>query len=278
MRIIDKRMTAKAGDTITLYGLFDCHVDSKECDLKALKRDIAAIAADPNAYAILGGDFNDMIFHGDPRYAPGDLLKEIATQRSPADAVIAYNLAILEPIKDKILVYMAGNHELDFDKRHHTNVARRTADALGVPYGSYCCFLSLFFNGNGAGHGLRVDGYLHHGSNGGPVTGGSIKQTRRLGDYDFNFSMTGHIHTADGKRKVRLKRVGQFGNGRIRHEAVAMASCATYKKNYMLDPDGESGWSEQREHAPSVIGGSRVILQFNSDEGNALKCDCWQMA
>lgn len=272
MPVIDRRIKANAGDSLTIWGLFDCHVDSRECDLRRLKADIARIAADPNAYAVIGGDFNDMIFHGDPRYAPGDLIAELQERKDAADAVVAYNCKLLEPIKDKILVYMTGNHEDGFAKRHHTNVAYQTAQALGVPYGDYCCFHRMFVN-EGA-RGLIFTGYLHHGSSGGAVTEGSIMHARRPAMFDFDWSMTGHIHGSNGGRKCRLKAKGSFGCGVIHDQEIAQVSAASYKRNYA---GRGAGWSAQREHKPTVIGASRVIVEFYRPNGGSLRARCFAL-
>ena len=63
--VIDRNLNCKVNDTITVWGIFDAHVDNRWSEANRLQRDIESILADPLARCVIGGDFNDMIFHGE---------------------------------------------------------------------------------------------------------------------------------------------------------------------------------------------------------------------
>jgi hypothetical protein len=289
-KVVDKRIAVKIPQTITIWGLFDCHVDSNLCDHDSLRDDIAEIAANPHARVVLGGDFNDMMFNrNDPRaYAPGVhrvITDAKAENRSVPKAIAEWNLELLRPIADKIDVVLTGNHEQAYYDRHDSNVARDTADAINeylqstgsehrCEYAGYMCFLRYFLTYTEDGWDKPIsrviNGFLHHGTGGGaPVTKGMIDIYRDLTKYNFHWAMRGHIHKLTASEGVKTEAHGTFGNGRVRNVPNAAIISPGYQRSY--SNDATHYFSERKAHDPNPIGAGKIYMDIKGRGSDGLK-------
>lgn len=135
MRVLRVETTVyDPGDEFRLYGLGDLHLGCPTVDEKALRRDVAAIAADPLARWLGMGDYADLIDARDKRWGflPIDQRywdAQTAPGGIPAESA-AHVVEILEPIRDKCLGLLEGNHETSVYQR--TNYSLLTAIAEGL--------------------------------------------------------------------------------------------------------------------------------------------------
>ena len=288
--IIDNYVDCEVGQTHTLWGLFDCHVDNRYSDVKLLKEDIQKIIDDPLARCVIGGDFNDMIFFGDPRFQSANLSKFLVdwhrgdddneNANNLAKAVKEYNMSILQPLAEagKIDAYLAGNHEINFEKRHIFNAAEDTADLLNgvqmakhnkpVPYVGYECGMRYYFK-----RGISVKmipGWVHHGWGGAPVvSGGAIQLYRAKGERHVQFGMFGHIHSKIFRTFAPLKIQGGFGKGKWMESPTVMAVCGTYLKNV---PDHRnSTYAQMKGLSAAPLGAGRIYFDVKREDVGGLK-------
>lgn len=91
------------GRTVKVWAIADVHIGAKECDLAGFKRHIARIASDPDSYIVLVGD---MLNNG-----LKDSLTNVYEEVLPPHAQIEKCAELLEPVKDRILGAVGGNHE-----------------------------------------------------------------------------------------------------------------------------------------------------------------------
>ena len=91
------------GRTVKVWAIADVHIGAKECDLAGFKRHMARIAADPDSYIVLVGD---MMNNG-----LKDSLTNVYEEVLPPHAQIEKCAELLEPVKDRILGAVGGNHE-----------------------------------------------------------------------------------------------------------------------------------------------------------------------
>lgn len=163
-------------ENITIIPLADVHLGARECREQEFMEFIDTISQKPNVYLILGGDLID----NGTRNAVTDIFK--ATM--PPSAQKKMMAKILEPVRDKILCSVSGNHErrsgrdadddpmydimckLDIEDRHRENIA----------------FLKIQF-------GIRSNGstrpayniVVTHGAGGGQLTSGAVLRGERFG-------------------------------------------------------------------------------------------------
>lgn len=272
---VDRRIYVTPEDKlITIWGLYDAHVDNAAVHLPLLKRTIKAIADDPTARVIVGGDFNDLMFgFGDPRFNLNVLSKDMLKillkandEQRPiylADALVDYNVELLDPIKDKIDAYISGNHEEVYARRHTTNIAMRTADKLGAAFYPDDCWVRYFVD-----HGSCVRtsaGHVYHGAGGNaPVTKGVVDLNRTLAGWQCDWTMRGHNHQHEGGNDVALRDKGAFGN--CKSFAVPRASqiCGTFERGFVA---GLTNFSRSKHMKPSPLGSACIYLNLEYTNG-----------
>lgn len=166
-----------SNEDITIIPIADVHLGARECMEQEFMAFIGTVAEQPNTYLILGGDLisnglrNSLTNVYEEQYRPSEQKKIMAK--------------ILEPVRDKILCSVTGNHErrsardsdddpcydimckLDIEDRHRESMA----------------FLKLQF-GDVKADGLRNPTYnlcVTHGHGGGAYTSGAVLRGERSG-------------------------------------------------------------------------------------------------
>jgi predicted phosphodiesterase len=181
-----------ARDDITIIPIADVHLGARECMEQEFISFINSIADKPNVYVCLLGD----LLNNAVKSSVSNIYEELY-RPSEAKRMMA---KILEPIRDRILFSVTGNHErrssrevdadinadimckLDLEHLHRENVA----------------FVKLQF-GNVSGNGLRNPTYTivgMHGAGGGALTGASVNRNERTGYAIDNMDalIVGHSH------------------------------------------------------------------------------------
>ena len=91
------------GRTIKVWAVGDVHIGSKSADIKGFKDFLDKIAADDDSFVCVVGD----ILNNCTRSSISDIYEETM----PPSAQIELAAELLEPVKDKILGCVGGNHE-----------------------------------------------------------------------------------------------------------------------------------------------------------------------
>ena len=91
------------GRTVRVWAVADVHLGSRECDVDGFRAFIAKAAKDPDAYIVLCGD---MVNNG-----VKDSLTNVYEEVMMPSAQIEKAVELLEPVKDRILGAVGGNHE-----------------------------------------------------------------------------------------------------------------------------------------------------------------------
>ena len=179
-------------EDITIVPIADVHLGAPECMEQEFIKFIDTIAAKDNVYVVLVGDLLNNAIRSSVSDIYAELYRPSVAKRMMAN--------ILEPIKDRILCSITGNHErrssrevdddatadimckLDLEHLHRENIA----------------FMKLQF-GDVNGDGLRNPTYtiaVAHGSGGGGQTGAGVNKTERFSAYIDNLDafISGHSH------------------------------------------------------------------------------------
>lgn len=190
---------------ITIVPLADVHIGSPGCMEEEFIDFLGRVALTPNVYLALGGDLVDNVTRNSvgsvftQRYRPADQKKLIAK--------------LLEPVRDRILVAVQGNHE-----------ARSMKDADDCPLYDIMCkldiehlyreniaFVKIQMGDNRNQKGSFNPTYVlavTHGNGGGMYTGGAVNRNERFGYVidGIDALITGHTHkpvvSSPGKIKV----------------------------------------------------------------------------
>ena len=91
------------GRTIKVWAVADVHIGARECDLAGFVHFLHKLKDDPDSYIVLCGD---IISNG-----VKDSLTNVYEEVIPPSLQIEKAVELLEPVKDRILGAVGGNHE-----------------------------------------------------------------------------------------------------------------------------------------------------------------------
>jgi predicted phosphodiesterase len=189
---IDTLITYEMGmlPDMRIVPLGDVHLGAPDCDFEAFKAEVDRIARTPRTYAILMGDLlnTDLVgSKGDPYHAtmpPGVQKREMVNA--------------LEPIRDKVLGIVSGNHERRMLRAVGSCPTYDIAAKLDIEdrYRETMAFLRIGLGKNAHGKEYTYRLMMIHGSGGGGKRGAMVS---RMDDFFQSFDgvdifVYGHSH------------------------------------------------------------------------------------
>ena len=194
-------------DQITIYSVADVHLGAKECMEQEFMDFIDMVSKTPDVYLILAGDLINNATKSsvsncfEDRYPPSEQKQIIAK--------------ILEPVKDRILCAVPGNHEdrsgkdVDDDPMYDV-MAKLNIEHL---YRKNMAIMKLKFNRyrTNTGKNPVYSFAVVHGSGGGALTGAGVNRAERFANSidGVDVLVTGHTHkplvTTPSKIRVDLR-------------------------------------------------------------------------
>jgi len=178
--------------TIEIHPMADLHLGDSMSDAKLIMERIEHIKNTPNAYCILDGDLMDTAIAS----SVGD------TYGSNLQPMEQLNLCvkIFEPIKDKILAVLPGNHENRVYKTDGIDITEIMCAQLGIPqrYSPTTALLFVRLGHQPSRHNNRpylYTIYVTHGSGGGRREGGKVNRLADLASIvDADIYVHAHTH------------------------------------------------------------------------------------
>lgn len=179
-------------EQIELFPMSDLHIGDNMCDFKLIMERIEYIKNTPNAYCILDGDLMDTAVCSSIGDTYGANLQPMEQLKQC--------VKIFEPIKDKILCVLPGNHENRVYKTDGLDITEIMCAQLGIPE-KYSPTTALLFVRFGkvakTGHNRPqlYTIYVTHGSGGGRREGGKVNRLADLAAIvDADIYIHGHTH------------------------------------------------------------------------------------
>ena len=180
-------------DTIEIHPLADLHIGDSQCDYKLILERIEYIKNTPNAYCILDGDLMDTAIAS----SIGDTY---AANLQPMEQ-LKHCVKIFEPIKDKILAVLSGNHENRVYKSDGLDITEIMCSQLGIieRYSPTTALLFIRIGDKRDSTNHRRTQlytiYATHGSGGGRKEGGKVNRLADLACIvDADIYVMGHTH------------------------------------------------------------------------------------
>jgi predicted phosphodiesterase len=179
-------------EKIEIHPMADLHIGDMSCDFNGIMERIEYIKNTPNAYCVLDGDLMDTAICtsvGDTYGAnlqPMEQLKQC--------------VKIFEPIKDKILCVLPGNHENRVYKSDGLDITELMCAQLGIPekYSPTTALLFIRFGKQSSHKHNRphlYTAYVTHGSGGGRKEGGKVNRLADLASIvDADIYIHAHTH------------------------------------------------------------------------------------
>ena len=197
------------GHDITIIPISDVHLGSQECMEQEFISFIDTVAKTPNTYLILGGDLID----NGTRSSVSDIFKATMSPSQQKKEMAK----ILEPVKDRILCFVPGNHERRSSKDVDDDPVYDIAAKLDLEhlYRENIAFVKIQLgrerNKPGNNDGSKRPTYViavTHGTGGGIYTGAAVNRNERFGYVidGMDALIVGHVHkpftTQPGKIKI----------------------------------------------------------------------------
>ena len=179
-------------ETIEIHPMADLHIGDSLSDAKLITERLEYIKKTPNAYCILDGDLMDTAIASSIGDTYGANLQPMEQ--------LKLCVKIFEPIKDKILAVLPGNHENRIYKTDGLDITEIMCAQLGIPekYSPTTALLFIRFGVNrrqGKDRPHLYTIYVTHGSGGGRREGGKVNRLADLASIvDSDIFIHAHAH------------------------------------------------------------------------------------
>lgn len=190
--IITKRFTGN--EDITIVPISDVHLGAREHMQKAWEEFCNGVLAEPNTYIVLGGD----LINNATRTSVSNIFEE--TMRPAEQKRVMAKM--LEPLRDRILCAVSGNHERRSLKDADDDPTYDIMCKLDIEdkYRENIAFLKVQI-GRQEANGMKNPTYkiaVTHGAGGGIFTGAAVNRNERFGYTIDGLDMliVGHSHKA----------------------------------------------------------------------------------
>ncbi len=266
-------------------GLGDLHVGNICSSERAINSAISEIAKTPNAYWFGMGDFADSIVLQDPRFKLGivDIIERKKINKEEVDALrndyLDYQfekmLNYLMQIKDKCISVVTGNHEEELLKRCGTNLAKRLARKIGVPYLGYEGFVTLKFKYNGKKKNYtdsKLVFFITHGYGGGRKAGAKVNRLEDLFiHYPADVILFAHGHEMLTKASLALVP----GDTNFKHKHRIAQMCGSFLLKHDHSGNNTTTYVEKKGLPPVAIGKNDII--YDPKEPKRMRWSGWVM-
>ena len=253
MEVKEYILKYKRPDKFKLHLFGDLHLGTVHCAETELIEERNKIRDDPYAIWIGMGDMAECITSHDKRWDPSqrtipDWLEQDNIEHDLRKKVVS----ILEPISDKCVGLLYGNHEDSFRKATNNNIHKNICEDLGVDNLGYSCFIHFIFRrwGNQRGTSHMIKGHFTHGTGGARTESGKINYlVRTMSAFDANIYGYAHTHsmqvyspeTLSTSDSLKIRAKGKIG---------ALTGCwfRTYTQGNI------ASYGEMKAYAPTRIG------------------------
>jgi predicted phosphodiesterase len=230
---------------ITIYPISDVHLGAAEHLTREWELFCQRVVSELNSYIILGGD----LINNATRNSVSNIFEETMRPREQKKVMVK----MLEPLRDKILCAVSGNHERrnrDVDNDITYDIMCKLD--LEHLYRENIAFVKIQM-GKPRGDGKKNPTYIltvTHGSGGGILTGGAVNRNERFG-YVLDGAdalIVGHTHKPFVTQPSKIKIDAQ--NNRVSIKPFKVVSMTSWL--------GYGGYAAQKmllptSHAPQTI-------------------------
>lgn len=214
---------------IRLYPMPCMHLGAAQCDMKFIEQHVRRIKDDPNGRWIYMGDGGECV----TKNSKGGIYEQLLSPQLQVEAL----LDVFEPIRDKGLFGVRGNHGHRVYKETGLSFDHTLCSRLGIPYMGVAAFANMTVNRS------SYDMYFHHGSDSGSSLRAKISAAEQFARFiDADAIFTAHSHVAMKLTPAALLGVDNIGQKtRTKMRAQYICGCAY---------DSRTGYAEDKGYSP----------------------------
>lgn len=265
MRVAKKKLDLPR---IKLVPIGDIHLGHVACDLDLLENTINYVAQHREALWFGMGDYCDAITAKDKRYNP----EEIDPKYPTPDVQYREITKIFEPIKDKCIGLLDGNHDYCHWLYHNHNYVDSMSYNLNVPYLTTDAYIRLSMprlsppENNRETHEFNL--YAHHGWTNARKDGYKVNTIQDLANTfpGLNLYLMGHVHSrGEAPLKVQLTVNNAL---EIVHREQRFVFTGSYIRGYV---DGINTYIEMKSLPPTALGSPVICIDSFREYGKKSK-------
>lgn len=265
MKVVTKELNISASEPVTLIPISDIHVGDIGFDKARLQSNIDWIKNN-DAYTILLGDQIAAITGADKRFENDSIHPDFKNDLDNLPYAQTNAVAkMFEPIKDRVLAVMAGNHETKILKAYSFDSAAMLAEKLGVPRIMDPSVFRLKFRRTKTSI-MTVDMFCTHGVGlgGGRQMGGTVNNMRSLATtFQADIYMAGHTHKLF---VIEDNYMYANQNAKMVEKKRIFVNTGTYQGTYNL-PEGVDTWGSRSTFSVPKLGSARLDFYLKT-KGN----------
>jgi len=262
MRIIKKviEYSSRKEGVFKLVPFGDLHFGHPNCDVDLIERTRNYILETENCFWIGMGDYCDAISPKDKRFNFHSVNLKYATP----DVQYRWVRSLFDPIKDKCIGLLDGNHDLLHWKAHAHNYVDSLAYDLGVPYLTIDAYIRLVFKRKteDSSRSNSFNIYAHHGWTASRTSGGKVNRIEDLASIfpGLELYLMGHTH-ARGETPPKTHLFVNKNLDVVDHEMRFLFTGA-FLRAYV---DGHASYIEEKTYKPQPLGTSVVEIDVEPE-------------
>lgn len=265
MEVVEKVIEYTRPQSFKIYPLGDIHLGSLQAVEDQIAAKVEEIRQQRNAFWIGMGDYADCITKNDPRFDMEGLAPWVK-RGNIVESQRKRVKALFEPIADKCLGLLTGNHEEEIHKRNQNDITRNLCSDLNVPYLGYTCFLILTFKRANSNESHQFIIHAWHGAGSAQTEGARLMRLMRLvNEVQAHIYLMGHLHAMTQHTPDRLVCI----RGKVKSIRLAATITGSWVLTYMQSTSEQElspHYGEVKGFKPSRVGCPIIYIRPEKDD------------
>ena len=263
MEVIEKTIDYKVNDgDFRIYPLGDLHVGTKHCTESNLQKTIVEIRDDSQAIWIGLGDYGEFITPNDKRWDSKSIAEWLKDEQDNIAEIQTDHLQnLLEPIANKCIGLIEGNHEDSIRRFLHVDVQKNLCKRLDLPNLGYSAWVRLRFARENSNERHIYKCVFSHGSGWAITPGAKMARLQRfMNAFDARIYGMGHMHDII-THTVPYLELSDSNIIRQRERVGAVTGC--WFKTYTQGVAASYG--EKKNYPPTSLGCPKFVINPSND-------------
>lgn len=262
MEVVSYLLPYTIAQPIRLYCIGDIHCGIKHCAESKVKDKVNEIKNDPNARWVGMGDYGEFITPSDPRWDVGVIADWLHPDNISYD-LTKWIINLFQPIKDKCIGLLEGNHEDSIRTHSHVDVQNNICDELGVKNLGSTCMVRLIFKRRKSTESHITKGVFSHGAGWAITKGSKMNRLERFMNIfpSCQVAAIGHMHDIITHELPYLD-IDEADNivDRKRLGAVTGSWFKTYEQGV------RASYGEKKGYPPTILGSPTFVFKPSTNK------------